>query len=46
MMVSRAPSAFDQNDVLIDSRIREQLREFMHGFVAFANSRADRKSPT
>lgn len=34
MVVPRAGGAFDPDDVLIDARVSEQLREFLAGFVA------------
>jgi chromate reductase, NAD(P)H dehydrogenase (quinone) len=36
MMVSRAASVFDEGGSLADPKIREQLREFLRGFVTFA----------
>lgn len=38
LMVSRAGSVFDGEGNLIDDKIREQLRQFLEGFVAFARS--------
>ena len=39
LMVSRAPTMFDGNGTLSDEKLREQLRNFVHGFAAFAASR-------
>jgi chromate reductase, NAD(P)H dehydrogenase (quinone) len=36
LQVSRAQSVFDQAGALTDATIRDQLREFLAGFVAFA----------
>jgi chromate reductase len=36
LLVSRAPSAFDENGALLDPRTRELLRGFVQGFVTFA----------
>ena len=38
LMVSRAGSVFDAGGNLVDEKIREQLREFLEGFVVFARS--------
>jgi chromate reductase, NAD(P)H dehydrogenase (quinone) len=38
LLVSRAPSVFDEQGALTDPKIREQLQGFMQGFVAFARS--------
>lgn len=38
LMVSRAGSVFDAAGNLIDDKIREQLQQFLQGFVAFARS--------
>src|SRR3954471_21639864 len=37
MMVSRAPSVFDENGALSDQNTTEQLRAFLQGFVAYAS---------
>jgi chromate reductase len=36
LMVSRAASVFDAEGLLIDDKVRQQLRAFLAGFVAFA----------
>lgn len=36
LMVSRAGSAFDADGVLVDDKVRAQLREFLAGFAQFA----------
>jgi NAD(P)H-dependent FMN reductase len=36
LLVSRAQSVFDEKGTLADQKIREQLRSFLQGFVAFA----------
>lgn len=38
LMVSRAGSVFDAGGNLVDDKIREQLRQFLEGFVAFARA--------
>jgi phage gp37-like protein len=38
-MVSRAAQVFDEHGELRDDAVREQLRKFVTGFVAFAGSR-------
>jgi chromate reductase len=38
VMVSRAQSVFDEAGSLTDETVRNQLRQFMSGFVAFAKS--------
>lgn len=38
LMVSRAGSVFDAGGNLTDDKIREQLQQFMQGFVAFVES--------
>lgn len=38
LMVSRAGSVFDAGGNLIDDKIREQLQQFLQGFVEFARS--------
>ena len=35
LQVSRAGEVFDAQGNLVDERVREQLRKFMHGFAAF-----------
>ena len=35
MLVSRAHTVFDANGDLTDDAVREQLREFLHGFAVF-----------
>jgi NAD(P)H-dependent FMN reductase len=44
LLVSRAQNAFDATGSLTDDAVREQLRQFMHGFVDFARSAATRGS--
>jgi NAD(P)H-dependent FMN reductase len=39
LLVSRAGGAFGENGELTDERVREQLRKFLEGFVAFAMGR-------
>jgi NAD(P)H-dependent FMN reductase len=39
LMVSRAAQVFDEHGELRDDAVREQLRKFVTGFVAFAGSR-------
>lgn len=41
LMVSRAGGVFGEDGSLVDARVREQLRTFMHGFAAFAARDAD-----
>jgi NAD(P)H-dependent FMN reductase len=36
LRVSRATGVFDDSGKLVDERVREQLRKFLKGFVAFA----------
>lgn len=38
LMVSRAGSVFDAGGNLVDEKIREQLQQFLNGFVEFARS--------
>jgi len=38
LLVSRAQAVFDDKGILSDARIREQLRTFLQGFVAFAGA--------
>jgi chromate reductase, NAD(P)H dehydrogenase (quinone) len=38
LLVSRAQGAFDESGALTDAALRERLREFLRGFVAFAGS--------
>lgn len=40
-MVSRAGAAFDAAGDLTDDKVREQLRDFIVGFAAFAGGAAD-----
>jgi chromate reductase len=40
LLVSRAQNVFDANGDLSDQKIAEQLRVFLHGFVAFARLRS------
>ena len=37
-MVSRAGSVFDANGAITDEKVREQVKEFVQGFVAFISS--------
>jgi hypothetical protein len=37
-MVSRAQKVFDDNGVIVDPATEEQLRQFVEGFVQFAQS--------
>ena len=39
LIVSRAQSVFGADGTLTDPKIREQLQNFIHGFVTFAKSR-------
>jgi NAD(P)H-dependent FMN reductase len=39
LMVSRAGQVFDENGILKDEAIREQLRQFLAGYVAFIRER-------
>jgi NAD(P)H-dependent FMN reductase len=39
LMVSRAGSVFDAYGAITDEKVREQLREFVQGFVVFCGSR-------
>ncbi|HEU0199006.1 MAG TPA: NADPH-dependent FMN reductase [Burkholderiaceae bacterium] len=36
LLVSRAGAVFDQEGKLVDEKVREQLRQFLAGFVGFA----------
>jgi chromate reductase len=36
LLVSRAQGVFDKDGAIIDEAVKENLRRFMHGFVAFA----------
>jgi chromate reductase, NAD(P)H dehydrogenase (quinone) len=38
-MVSRAGSVFDASGAITDEKVREQVKEFVHGFVVFCGSR-------
>ena len=40
LLVSHAPTLFDEGGHLTDEKTREQLRLFMHGFVRFTQSTA------
>jgi chromate reductase len=40
LLVSRAREKFDNDGVLSDQQVREQLRAFVEGFVAFVNQSA------
>jgi NAD(P)H-dependent FMN reductase len=35
LMVSRAGQVFDASGAMVDEKIREQLKQYLHGFVAF-----------
>jgi chromate reductase, NAD(P)H dehydrogenase (quinone) len=39
LQVSRAGDVFDTDSNLVDERVREQLRKFLRGFVAFCGSK-------
>src|SRR6516164_8941401 len=39
LLVSRAQGMVDQSGTLTDAAIKDRLRDFLHGFVAFAGSR-------
>ncbi|MBR0556425.1 NAD(P)H-dependent oxidoreductase [Ciceribacter sp. L1K23] len=39
MLVSRAGSVFDAEGTMVDEKVKEQLRGFMEGFVAFVGRR-------
>lgn len=41
LLVSRAPSAFDERGTLCDEKVKEQLRAFLQGFAAFTRSARD-----
>jgi NAD(P)H-dependent FMN reductase len=38
LLVSRAQGVFDESGTIMDEALKEQLRGFVHGFVAFARS--------
>ena len=38
ILVSRAPSVFDQGGVLVDAKLADSLRDYLRGFVAFIES--------
>jgi chromate reductase, NAD(P)H dehydrogenase (quinone) len=38
LLVSRAQGVFDETGTLTDTAMQDPLREFLHGFVDFANS--------
>lgn len=40
LLVSRAGSAFDASGAIVDPKMRDNVRKFVEGFVAFARSRA------
>ena len=44
IMVSRAPSVFDEDGVLIDAKLADQLRAFLRGFAEFAARLAEDRS--
>ncbi|MEZ0170444.1 NADPH-dependent FMN reductase [Microvirga sp. TS319] len=44
LMVSRAQSVFNQDGTLADQRIEEQLRTYLQGFVAYADTMRKRSS--
>jgi NAD(P)H-dependent FMN reductase len=46
MMVSRAPSVFDESGTLTDQNTREQLRGFLQGFAAYANPSSRERVPS
>ena len=37
LLVSRAQGDFDESDTLVDKAVKEQLRQFVQGFVGFIN---------
>ena len=39
LLVSRAEGVVDQSSTLTDAAIKDRLRDFLYGFVAFAGSR-------
>jgi hypothetical protein len=41
LLVSRAQGVFDERHRLVDEKVRQQLRIFLQGFVAFAQSRKE-----
>lgn len=41
LLVSRAGDVFDDTGKLVDDQVREQLRQFVEGFSAFARERSD-----
>jgi chromate reductase, NAD(P)H dehydrogenase (quinone) len=44
LLVSRAQTVFDEDGTISDEKLREQLRTFVHGFVAFAQT--SRRTPS
>ena len=40
LLVSRAQGVFDEAGTLTDAAMKDRLREFLHGFVDFSNSRS------
>ncbi|MBI3709607.1 MAG: NAD(P)H-dependent oxidoreductase [Proteobacteria bacterium] len=44
LLVSRAPAVFGADGTLTDPKTREQLRSFVHGFAAFAESARRRRT--
>ena len=40
LMVSRAGTVFDADGHLVDDRVREQLDQFVQGFVGFVGRRS------
>jgi len=46
LLVSRAPSVFDQNGALVDAKLGEQLRDYLRGFVEFVEKRRAGTPPT
>ena len=42
LLLSRAPSVFDQSGALVDAKVAESLRGYLSGFVAFAAARRGR----
>jgi hypothetical protein len=42
--VSRAATVFDEGGGIVNDSIKEQLRQFIHGFVSFVRSIPGRKA--
>jgi len=44
LLVSRAATVFDEGGGIVNDSIKEQLRQFIHGFVSFVRSIPGRKA--